>query len=196
MMRKLRVDGLVLALVVGLTLSAPVALSGADVPIATTALPVLVEHAAAQDPITVEECGIVLDLAGTTVCATAEWDQGVSGGATSTGDNGHRGSDGGFASVHDVGNAQEDASCSVIIGDITTGDEGNHTLTVDASSVTDPQLNVVGSVADSSVDVFVPDCADAQAETTGGSGIAIEASANDGDDGRDATGEDGDDSNN
>lgn len=191
-MRTARSGGTVLALIVGLTLAAPVGLSGINAPIATAALPLFVE-AAAQDPISSEMCDIILELAGTMVCSTAESERGANGDATSADDNDNRRGNGGTASVHDVDNAREDDSCSVVVGDITTGDEGNHTITADAGIVTGP-VSVAPSITDTGVDVFAPDCA-APVETAGGSGSTIDASGNDGDDGRGATGVNGDDSN-
>ena len=82
-----------------------------------------------------------------------------SGVAASDGDgrdgrNGRNGNDGGSEIVHDVGNAWEDDSCSVIIGNITTGDEFGETVTVNGSEV-DP-VSVVSSVDDTGVTVITP----------------------------------------
>jgi hypothetical protein len=101
-------NGLLLALVFGIVLGAPLALSGVNFPVITAALPLLVEEAAAQDPINItgEECGIVLGPVGTSVCTTVESERDADGDATSTGGDGDPGSNGGFASVQDAGNVR------------------------------------------------------------------------------------------
>ena len=193
-MHKVCGNGLVLALVFGIVLGAPLALSGVNFPVKTVALPLLVEEAAAQDPtnITGEECGIVLGPVGTSVCTMVESERDA-GDATSTGSHGDPGSNGGFASVQDAGNVREDASCSVLLGDITTGEEGNETMTVDEVSAMIPVV-IAPSLNDAGVYVFMPDCT-AAAETVDSPGITIDASGNHGEDGRDAIGVDGDDNN-
>jgi hypothetical protein len=194
-MRKACGNGLVLALVFGVVLGAPLALSAVNFPVITAALPLFVEEAAAQDPINItgEECGIVLGPVGTSVCTTVESERDADGDATSTGSHGDPGRNGGFASVQDAGNVREDASCSVLLGDITTGEEGNQTMTVDEVSAMVPVV-IAPSLNDAGVYVFMPDCTSA-AETVGGPGITIDASGNDGEEGRDAIGVDGDDNN-
>ena len=117
-------------------------------------------------------------------------DAGESGDATS-GDGGNGGR-GGFASVHDVGNAHADASNSVILDDITTGDAIAHDVNVDARGATDPVVVVVaGSFLDTDVDVFAPG-GNALAGTTGGYGLTADASGGDGGESGDATSTSGD----
>src|SRR5215211_1632599 len=194
-MRKACGNGLVLALVFGFVLGAPLVLSGVNFPVITAALPLLAEEAAAQDPINIagEECGIVLGPVGTSICTTVESERDADGDATSTGSHGDPGSSGGSASVQDAGNVREDASCSVLLADTTTGEERNQTVTVDEVNAMTPVV-IAPSLNDAGVYVFMPDCT-AAAETVDGPGITIDASGNDGEDGRDAIGVDGDDNN-
>ena len=99
---------------------------------------------------------------------------------------GARGGSGGSSSVHDIGNAHADASSSVVIDDITTGDAIAHQVNVDARGATRPVVvAVAGSFPDTSVDVFAPG-GNAQAGTTGGNGLSSDASGGDGGDGGDA----------
>jgi hypothetical protein len=70
------------------------------------------------------------------------------------GRNGRNGNDGGSETVHDVGNVSEDESCSVIIGNITTGDEFGDTVTVNGS--TGDPISVDGSVQGTGVIIFAP----------------------------------------
>ena len=70
------------------------------------------------------------------------------------GRNGRNGNDGGSETVHDVGNVSEDESCSVSIGNITTGDEFGQTVTVNGSS--GEPISVVGSVQGTGVIIFAP----------------------------------------
>lgn len=186
-MRTTRGYGLVLGLIFGITLGAPVALSGIDSPVATAALRVFVDDAAAQ---TTTNCdsdivGIVLGC----IAASNDNDSGDGGNANSSGGDGGpggdggRGGDGGFASVHDVGNAHADASNLVIVDDVTTGDASGHNVTVDARGATRPVVVLTaGSFVDTGVDVFAPG-GNAQAGTTGGYGLNADASGGAGGDG-------------
>jgi hypothetical protein len=65
-MGRARGYGLGLGLVFGITLGAPVVLSGVDAPVAAAALTLLVENAAAQPTIDAEECGVAI------LCTTSE----------------------------------------------------------------------------------------------------------------------------
>ncbi len=174
---------LVFGLVFGITLGAPVALSNINAPVATAALTLFVDDVAAQViDIDAENCGFLAIL-----CNTSESDGGDGGNAASTGGDGGNGGRGGFATVHDVGNAWAQASVSVIIDDIATGDAIAHEVNVDARGATDPVvLAVAGSFPDTGVDVFAPG-GSAQAGTTGGNGVGADASGGDGGDGGDST---------
>jgi hypothetical protein len=87
--------------------------------------------------------------------------------------------------VHDIANAHADASSSVIIDNITTGDTFGHNIDVDATGADAPVvLAIAGSFSDTGVDVFAPG-GNAQSGTTGGNGLSANAS---GGDGGDATG--------
>jgi hypothetical protein len=140
-------------------------------------------EAAAQTTLTIrgEECGINL-LA---VCSNSESESGDGGNATSRGGNGGNGGNGGFASVHDIANAVAAATSSVTVGDITTGNAFGHNIVVDARGGDDPS-SIAGSFSDTGVDIFAPG-GNAQAGTTGGYGIAADASGGDGGDGGNST---------
>jgi hypothetical protein len=189
---------------------APIALSGVQAPIGTAVLSLFVEEAAAQT-INANICG---NAVGGTVedvlCAIVEDNASDPGGAgeagpggrggdstADAGDGGNSGNagDGGVSSVQDVGNADANASNSVTIDDITTGDATAHEVNVDARGATRPVVvSVAGSFPDTSVDVFAPG-GTAQAGTTGGYGLTADASGGDsGDagDGGDATSSGGD----
>jgi hypothetical protein len=175
---KARGYGLIAGLVIGLSLAL---------------LPLVADEAAAQVDIAGEECGGIAIL-----CQATENES--SGGDATGGDggNGGRGGNGGFASVHDIANAHADASSSVIVGDITTGDVINPEVNVDTHIVTDPALTIVGSFTDMGDDVVAPGgSGSAQRGTTGGDGVGADESGGDGGDGgngRDATGGKGGDS--
>jgi hypothetical protein len=171
---KARGYGLIAGLVIGLSLAL---------------LPLVADEAAAQVDIAGEECGGIAILCQAT-------DNESSGGNATGGDggNGGRGGNGGFASVHDIANAHADASSSVIVGDITTGDAFGHNINVDARGGEDPS-SIAGSFSDTGVDIFAPG-GNAQSGTTGGNGLSADASGGDGGDGGDgghATGGDGGD---
>jgi hypothetical protein len=155
--------GLIPGLVIGLSL---------------TLLPLVADEAAAQVDIAGEECGGIAILCQAT-------DNESSGGNATGGDggNGGRGGNGGFASVHDIANAHADASSSVIVGDITTGDAFGHNINVDARGGDDPS-SIAGSFSDTGVDIFAPG-GNAQSGTTGGNGLSADASGGDGGDGGD-----------
>ena len=159
MMQRTRGYGLIPGLVVGLSLGV---------------LPLLADHAAAQDvDVDAENCSVAI------FCQSA--DNESSGGDA----RGGRGGNGGFATVHDIANAYADASSSVIVGDITTGDAFGHNINVDATGADDPVvLAIAGSFSDTGVDIFAPG-GNAQSGTTGGNGLSADAS---GGDGGDATG--------
>jgi hypothetical protein len=134
-------------------------------------LPLVADEAAAQVDIDAEgNCNIAI------LCTASESE---GGDATSRGGSG---GDGGFASVHDIANAHADASSSVIIDDITTGDAIAHQVNVDARGATRPVVVLVaGSFPDTGVDVFAPG-GNAQSGTTGGNGLSADASGGDGGD--------------
>ncbi len=143
-------------------------------------LPLLADEAAAQD-ITGENCGVVPIF-----CQASENESGDGGNAR--GGNGGAGGDGGFASVHDIANAHADASSSVTVGDITTGDAFGHNINVDATGANAPVvLAIAGSFSDTGVDIFAPG-GNAQSGTTGGNGLIADASGGEGGDGGNATG--------
>jgi hypothetical protein len=74
----------------------------------------------------------------------------------------------GHAGLRDIGNARADASNSVTVRDIITGDAIASDVYVDARGATAPVVvNVAGSFPDSSVDIVAPG-GSAQAGTTGG----------------------------
>src|SRR5215210_764786 len=80
---------------------------------------------------------------------------GVGGDSGDGGDGGNGGDGGFFASVHDIANANSDASSSVILDNITTGDAIGHSVVVDAAYASDPVVvSVAGSFPDTGVDVF------------------------------------------
>jgi len=137
-------------------------------------LPLVADEAAAQDiDLDAENCGVAI------FCQASD---GESSGGNARGGSG---GDGGFASVHDIANAHADASSSVIIDDITTGDALGHNIDVDATGADAPVvLAIAGSFSDTGVDVFAPG-GNAQSGTTGGNGLSANAS---GGDGGDATG--------
>jgi hypothetical protein len=213
-MRGARGYGLVLALSLGLSLGA---------------LPLSADDAAAQGATTIlttgGDCSVVESTfipvgvgpgSGSLFCpkststsgpgGDATAGRGGSGGSGGRGGHGGPGGDGGFASVHDIANAHANASSSVTVGDITTGDASGHNIAVDATGADDPVvLAIAGSFSDTGVDIFAPG-GNAQAGTTGGYGIAADASGGaggaggdggeggDGGDGGDATGGDSGDS--
>ena len=89
---------------------------------------------------------------------------------------GNGGNGGLFTIVHDVGNAEADASNLVIVHDITTGDATASDVNVDAAGATRPVVvSVAGSCIDTSVDIFAPG-GSSQAGTTGGNGIISDSS--------------------
>jgi hypothetical protein len=156
-MRLARGYGLLLGLVVGITLGAPVALSGVDARVARAALSVFIDDAVAEDG----------DHGRVTV---------------SNGDDGNDGNsgDGGFEAIRDVGNASEDASSNVTVGDITTPDAIAPDVNVNAQLATNPVLAIAGSFRDTGVDVFAPNGnSTAQAGTTGGYGLTADSSGGD-----------------
>jgi hypothetical protein len=91
---------------------------------------------------------------------------GQNGGNGRDGRDGRDGADGSVEIVHDIGNVSEDNSCSVIFGNITTGDEIAPSVTIDASTE-NSVLSVIGSIPDTGVDIIAPGCLP-QAEPTGG----------------------------
>jgi hypothetical protein len=133
------------------------------------ALTLGVDHASAQDVNFRGQCagGVIAGL------GPACNDQ--SGGeARATGGNG-----GLFTIVHDVGNAEADASNTVIVHDITTGDATASDVNVDATGATRPVVvSVAGSFIDTGVDIFAPG-GSPQAGTTGGNGITSDSSGGD-----------------
>jgi hypothetical protein len=152
-MRTVRGSGLVLGLIVGFMLGAPVALSDVDAPLANTALSVFIVDAAADD--------------GDSARVTAS--DGSDG-------NGGNAGVGGYEAVHDAGNVREDASSSVSIGAITTPDAIAPDVHVNARLVTDPVLVIAGSFRDTGVEVFAPDGHGAvQAGTTGDDRLTVDA---------------------
>jgi hypothetical protein len=143
-------------------------------------LPLVADEAAAQDiDLDAENCGVAI------FCQASDGD---STGGNARGGSGGDGGNGGFASVHDIANAHADASSSVIIDDITTGDAFGHNINVDATGADAPVvLAIAGSFSDTGVDVFAPG-GNAQSGTTGGNGLSADASGGDGGEGGDATG--------
>lgn len=177
-MRRSRGFGVVLGLVVGSTLGAPVVLSSVDAPVATRALSAFVDEAAAQS------CN------DDSVCSASESEGGEGGDATARGGNG---GNGGLAIVRDIGNARADAANSVIVDDITTGDAHAADVIVDARGASDPVVvSVAGSFPDTGVDVFAPG-GSAQAGTTGGNANGADASGGEGGDATARGGTGGDD---
>jgi hypothetical protein len=165
-----RGHGLIPSLVVGLSLGL---------------LPLAANEAAAQVDVDAENCGVAI------VCQTADSESTGGNANGGRGGNGGNGGNGGFASVHDIANAHADASSSVIVDDITTGDAFGHNINVDATGADAPVvLAIAGSFSDTGVDVFAPG-GNAQSGTTGGNGLSADASGGDGGEGGeggDATG--------
>jgi len=143
-------------------------------------LPVVANVASAADTDThAENCSIAV------LCQAADNE---SNGGNADGGNGGRGGNGGFATVHDIANAYADASSSVIVGDITTGDAFGNNINVDATGATAPVvMAIAGSFSDTGVDIFAPG-GNAQSGTTGGNGLTADASGGDGGDGGNARG--------
>lgn len=110
-MGRARGYGLGLGLVFGITLGAPVALSGVEAPVAAAALTLLVDNAAAQPTIDAEECGVAI------LCTTSE----AEGGDGGNGGNGN----GGLAILHDRISTSATSETSQSLGDAQTGDIHN-----------------------------------------------------------------------
>lgn len=196
---------LVMGLVLGLGFGAPVALVSVSAPVATTALTLFGSDAAAQatTTCTLGPGGFVI---GGAPCNAIDIHGGAGGpgaggaggpgtggaggpgsgsrggnSSADAGDGGNSGNagDGGFSTVHDLGNATADASNSVIVGDITTGDVDGHAIQVDARGATAPVVTLVaGSFGDTGVDIFAPG-GNAQAGTTGGNAGTADSSGGD-----------------
>ena len=162
-MRRARGYLLVAGLVFSISVGAPVALSHVDTPAAITAQSVFVDAAAAQQVSTAQILAEVND------------------------------NDGGFETIHDVGNARTDASSSVILNEIRSGDAIEPDVNVDARGGTDPVLVIAGSFRDTGENVF-PSGGSARAGTTGGIGIINDSGGVGGDRG-DGTSRDSNDSN-
>jgi hypothetical protein len=112
---------------------APFALSSVDSPLATAALTLFVAGATAQT-LDGDDCGNIAIL-----CSASDSESGDGGSVSDvqgSGGNGGRGGNGEFATLHDVGNADADASGSVVIDDATTGDAIAHQVNVDARGAT------------------------------------------------------------
>lgn len=78
----------------------------------------------------------------------------------------------GHAEIRDVANATADASNSVTVGDIRTGDAIAADVHVDARGATAPVVvSVAGSFPNSGVDIVAPG-GNAQSGTTGGNGLS------------------------
>ncbi len=201
-MRVARTILLVIGLVFGFGLGTPAALSSLDAPVATAALILFADVAAAfQSTVNCTIGALGLCAGETDVDGGASSGVGGAGGrgtsrggnlSSDAGDGGNSGNagDGGFSTVHDVGNAHANASSSVIVGDIETGDVDGHAIQVDARGATDPVVTLVaGSFGDTGVDIFAPG-GNAQAGTTGGNANSADSSggdSGDGGDGGDAT---------
>ena len=151
------------------------------------ALTLGVDHASAQDDAFRGQC------AGGVIAGLGRCNDNSGGDARAAGGNGGNG--GLFTIVHDVGNAEADASNLVIVHDITTGDATASDVNVDAAGATRPVVvSVAGSCIDTGVDIFAPG-GSPQAGTTGGNGIISDSSGGQGGDAR-ANGGNGGDINN
>jgi hypothetical protein len=142
----------------------------------TGALILGVDHASAQDVTFRGQCagGVIAGLG--PAC-----NDNSGGDARAAGGNGGNG--GLFTIVHDVGNAEADASNLVIVHDITTGDATASDVNVDAAGATRPVVvSVAGSFIDTGVDIFAPG-GSPQAGTTGGNGNIADSSGGPGGDG-------------
>jgi hypothetical protein len=96
------------------------------------------------------------------------------GNARAAGGNGGNG--GLLTTVHDVGNAEADASNLVVVQDITTGDATAPDVTVEAAGATRPVVvSLAGTFLDTGVDVFAP-AGSPQAGTTGGNSNTADSS--------------------
>jgi hypothetical protein len=184
--------------VAGAVLGVPVALSGVTAPIATQALTHFVDDAAAQTNNCTNTVILgCIDVGNTGSGTGGSGARGTGGegglghggrGGSSDADSGDGGDSGnggagGLSTLHDVGNAHANASSSVIVGDVETGDVDGHAIQVDAEGATKPVVTLVaGSFADTGVDIFAPG-GNAQAGTTGGNANAADASGGDTGDG-------------
>ena len=149
-MRPVLSYGLLVSVVVGITVGA---------------LPLLAGTAAAQGDAE-NNCLIAF-------CSAGAGGEGEGGDATARGGHGGRG---GIATIHDVANAHADASSSVILDNITTGDAIAHEVNVNAEGAEDPVVvAVAGSFPNTGVDVVAPG-GNAQSGTTGGNGLTADES--------------------
>ena len=110
-MQRTRGSVLVVGLVFGITLGAPVALSGVDAPVATTALSLFVDDAAAQgfevtETFTGENCGQELNN-----CFVTDNEGGAGG----------RGGNGGLAMLHEAITTSAASETSPSLSDLQTG---------------------------------------------------------------------------
>ena len=149
----------------------------------TAALTIGVGNAAAQCGGANISAGIIAPI-GTNCNNTSGGNADADGGHGGHGGNGGSGGNGGLlTTVHDVGNAQADASNLVIVHDITTGDASPRDVTVNAEGATRPVVvSVAGSFIDTGVDIFAPG-GSPQAGTTGGNGNIADSSGGPGGDG-------------
>jgi hypothetical protein len=143
----------------------------------TAALTIGVGNAAAQllpGGTNTGQCAAALGVTGANCNNTRGGDAQAEGG--------NGGNGGLITTVHDVGNAEADASNSVTVHDITTGDATAADINVDAEGATRPVVvSVAGSFVDTGVDVFAPG-GSSQAGTTGGNGIIADSSGGPGGD--------------
>jgi hypothetical protein len=112
---------------------------------------------------------------------------------SSSGRDGRNGDDGGSETVHDVGNVWEDDSCSVTIGDITTGDvpasDGYDQVVTVYGCDGDPS-SVVNSIPGTAVIIIAPS-GSATAGTLDGNINADASAGEDGQDGESSAGSNG-----
>jgi hypothetical protein len=149
-MGRARGYGLGLGLVFGITLGAPVVLSGVDAPVAAAALTLLVENAAAQPTIDAEECGVAI------LCTTSEAEGGDGG-------NGN----GGLAILHDRITTSATSDTSQSLSDVQTGDIYNEvTILVEDTDET-VVINMAGNPGSTGIHMMNVGAA-AQPVNTGG----------------------------
>jgi hypothetical protein len=169
-----------LALVFGLTLGAPVALSGADAPVAIAALNFFVEDVAAQEETITGNCNIAALM-----CIAAEGgDGGPADDATSSSGDGARGGNGngGLAILHNRITTSSTSETSLSLSDVRTGDI-NHELTIIVEDTDETVvINTAGSPGSTGVQMMNIGGA-AQSVNTGGNTSSADASGSGGDGG-------------
>jgi hypothetical protein len=152
-------------LVFGITLGAPIALSGVDAPAAAAALTLFVDDAAAQIDVDAEECGIAM------LCTTSESE----GGSEC---NGH----GGLAILHDRITTTATSDTSQSLSDVQTGDFHNDVSIIVEDTDETVVINMAGNPGSTGVHMMNVGGAP-QPVNTGGITSSADASGEGGDGG-------------